>query len=73
MTDRRTRAAVHRASEAAISAIVADDDRYPAGGAFIAEDHPAFDALVAGYVHEGKPFVVVARDGAETLYTPTHA
>lgn len=67
-----TEEAVRRASDA-LTAAVLDDGRYPRGTGFIAEDHPSFDALVVGYVHEGKPFVVVALDGSETLYAPTHA
>ena len=73
MDNDRVRAANYVATETAIDAILADDDRYPGGAAFVGEDHPAFDAIVARHVHAGEPFVVVAPDGSETLYTPTHA
>lgn len=71
--DSRVTAANHIATDAAIATILADGDRYPGGAAFVGEEHPAFDAIVARHVHAGEAFVVVAPDGSETLYTPTHA
>lgn len=72
MTDIRP-AGRDAATEAMIAAVLADEDRYPNGVSFVGRDDAGFETIVAGLVHEGATFVVVARDGSETLYAPTHA
>jgi hypothetical protein len=65
--------ALRIAGDALVAALFRNETRYPSGTSFVARAHPGFDQLVASYVHESAPFVVVADDGSETLYAPLHA
>jgi len=64
------------AEEAALSAFIDaatsdDDPGYPYGAAFIPlQDTPRTDRVLWGYLHEGRPVVLVGTDNSELLIEP---
>ena len=64
------------AEEAALSAFIDaatsdDDPGYPHGAAFIPlQDTPRTDRVLWGYLHEGRPAVLIGRGDSELLIEP---